>query len=58
MTYRLNKKQIKFFNNLELKKELKEISSDYNISFKKVLYLYSIYNCTNEITSYLDENLI
>ena len=34
MTYRLNKKQIEFFNNLELKKELKEISSDYNISFK------------------------
>ena len=41
MTYRLNKKQIEFFNKLELKKQLKEISSDYN-----------------EITSYLDENLI
>ena len=58
MTYKLNKKQIDYYNRLELKKELKQISLDYNINLNQVIELYNIHNCLDEITFYLDENLL
>jgi hypothetical protein len=58
MNYKLNKKQIDYYNRLELKKELKQISLDYNISLNKVIELYNVHECIDEITFFLDEHLL
>ena len=58
MTCRLNKNQVKFYDQVELNNNLKLISDKFNVDIKKIKKLYFVANKENTLNKELFNDLV